>query len=194
MYNKLTILILALMLYGCLENKSREIVIIDESFNQEAIITKNTSTDIKTDTSTDTNKKNNKVSVNNKKQTIDEPSANSSWHNPVKASVLKKYSPENGHFGITFATKPQQEVKSVRDGIVIYSNNENINDNIIIIKHSFGFYSYYHNNQAIYVNKKDKIKKGQLISLTGKNNLYFEIKKYSTTVDPLKYIQINDKF
>ena len=59
---------------------------------------------------------------------------------------------------------------------------------MIIIKHAFGFYSTYTQNQEYYVREGDHIVKGELIAKTGKKPFYFEMKKYSDTINPLKYL------
>lgn len=187
MRNTLIILILSLILYGCSDNKSRQIVVIDKSFNKEILIKDKSPNKGKKPQQENNTTKTNKQITNNH---ITNKSTNNMWHKPVQAKILKKYSLANNHLGLTFATKPDQEIKNVRNGVVLHISNEIKNqDNIIIIKHSFGFYSLYKYNKTIYVNEKDEVKKGQLIALTGENNLYFEIKKYSQAVNPLKYIE-----
>ena len=59
---------------------------------------------------------------------------------------------------------------------------------MIIIKHAYGFYSIYNQNQEIYVSEGDSIKKGQVISITGNKPFYFEMKKYEEPINPLKYL------
>jgi lipoprotein NlpD len=60
---------------------------------------------------------------------------------------------------------------------------------MIIIKHPLGFYSTYTQNQSLKVKHGDKIKKGQVIALTGKGDFYFEMKKFETPINPLKYLK-----
>jgi lipoprotein NlpD len=60
---------------------------------------------------------------------------------------------------------------------------------MIIIKHPLGFYSTYTQNQSLKVKNGDKIKKGQVIALTGKGDFYFEMKKFETPINPLKYLK-----
>jgi lipoprotein NlpD len=59
---------------------------------------------------------------------------------------------------------------------------------MIIIKHSYGFYSIYNQNQELLVSEGDSIEKGQLIALTGDKPFYFEMKKYEEPINPLKYL------
>jgi lipoprotein NlpD len=39
-------------------------------------------------------------------------------------------------------------------------------------------------NQTLQVQSGDKVKKGQVIATTGKNNFYFEMKKFETPINP----------
>jgi lipoprotein NlpD len=81
-------------------------------------------------------------------------------------------------------------VRAVKDGMVVYSGNKNKkNGKTIIIKHALGFYSSYMQNQTLQVQSGDKVKKGQVIATTGKNNFYFEMKKFETPINPIKYLK-----
>jgi lipoprotein NlpD len=44
-------------------------------------------------------------------------------------------------------------------------------------------------NQTLQVQSGDKVKKGQVIATTGKNNFYFEMKKFETPINPIKYLK-----
>ena len=59
---------------------------------------------------------------------------------------------------------------------------------MIIIKHAYGFYSIYNQNQSLLVSEGDVIEKGQLIAITGIKPFYFEMKKYEEPINPLKYL------
>jgi len=111
-----------------------------------------------------------------------------SWSVPVAGKVIKTFSKK--HTGLTFNTKPGQDVRAIRDGIVVYSGDKiKSYGKMIIIKHPLGFYSTYTQNQSLEVKYGDKIKKGQVIALTSKDNFYFEMKKFETPINPLKYLK-----
>ena len=108
---------------------------------------------------------------------------------PVDSSILKNYSEKDGHFGLTYNNSSGQEVRAVRKGEVVYSGDRMASyGKMIIIKHSYGFYSIYNQNQELLVSEGDTIEKGQLIALTGDKPFYFEMKKYEEPINPLKYL------
>ena len=82
-----------------------------------------------------------------------------------------------------------QDVRAVRKGEVVYSGDKMTSyGKMIIIKHAYGFYSIYNQNQEIYVSEGDSIEKGQVIAITGNKPFYFEMKKYEEPINPLKYL------
>jgi len=116
-------------------------------------------------------------------------SDNKNWSLPVDAEILKKFSLENNHPGLTYDNLLGQDVRAVRKGEVVYSGDKMTSyGKMIIIKHAYGFYSIYNQNQEIYVSEGDSIEKGQVIAITGNKPFYFEMKKYEEPINPLKYL------
>ena len=164
MNTKLINLLLLIFLSGCLTNQPGQVTVEEKSFN---VI------DVK---SSKTSSKSSKTNVKD-------------WSLPVDASILKNYSEKDGHFGLTYNNSSGQEVRAVRKGEVVYSGDRMASyGKMIIIKHSYGFYSIYNQNQELLVSEGDTIEKGQLIALTGDKPFYFEMKKYEEPINPLKYL------
>jgi len=116
-------------------------------------------------------------------------SNNKNWSLPVDAEILKKFSIENNHPGLTYDNVLGQDVRAVRKGEVVYSGDKMTSyGKMIIIKLAYGFYSIYNQNQEIYVSEGDSIEKGQVIAITGNKPFYFEMKKYEEPINPLKYL------
>ena len=116
-------------------------------------------------------------------------SDNKNWSLPVDAEILKKFSIENNHPGLTYDNVLGQDVRAVRKGEVVYSGDKMASyGKMIIIKHAYGFYSIYNQNQEIYVSEGDSVEKGQVIAITGNKQFYFEMKKYEEPINPLKYL------
>ena len=165
MNTKLINLLLLIFLSSCLTNQPGQVTVEEKSFN---VI------DVK---SSKTSSKSSKINI--KKD----------WSLPVDASILKNYSEKDGHFGLTYNNSSGQEVRAVRKGEVVYSGDMMASyGKMIIIKHSYGFYSIYNQNQELLVSEGDTIEKGQLIALTGDKPFYFEMKKYEEPINPLKYL------
>jgi len=152
------ILFLSLILSGCLTNEPGQVTVVEKSFNKVF--------------------DDNQVASNNK-----------NWSLPVDAEILKKFSIENNHPGLTYNNVLGQDVRAVRKGEVVYSGDKMTSyGKMIIIKHAYGFYSIYNQNQEIYVSEGDSIEKGQVIAITGNKPFYFEMKKYEEPINPLKYL------
>ena len=164
MSTKYLILFLSLILSGCLANDPSQVTVVEKSFNK--ILDDNQ------------NNAKGKVASNNK-----------NWSLPVAAEILKKFSIENNHPGLTYDNVLGQDVRAVRKGEVVYSGDKMTSyGKMIIIKHAYGFYSIYNQNQEIYVSEGDSIEKGQVIAITGNKPFYFEMKKYEEPINPLKYL------
>ena len=163
MHTRNLTLALCLLLSGCLTNDPGQVTVVDKSFNisNSDLSTKVIASDSNTD----------------------------SWVWPVKAKTLKDFSEKDKHLGLTFDTQAGQEVYAIRAGTVVYSGDKLKSlGKMVIIKHAFGFYSTYTQNQEYYVREGDHVEKGELIAKTGKKLFYFEMKKYSDTINPLKYL------
>ncbi len=158
------ILFLSLILSGCLINEPGQVTVVEKSFNKVL----------------DDNQNNSKAKA---------ASDNKNWSLPVDAEILKKFSIENNHPGLTYDNVLGQDVRAVRKGEVVYSGDKMTSyGKMIIIKHAYGFYSIYNQNQEIYVSEGDSIEKGQVIAITGNKPFYFEMKKYEEPINPLKYL------
>ena len=158
------ILFLSLILSACLINEPGQVTVVEKSFNKVL----------------DDNQNNSKAKA---------ASDNKNWSLPVDAEILKKFSIENNHPGLTYDNVLGQDVRAVRKGEVVYSGDKMTSyGKMIIIKHAYGFYSIYNQNQEIYVSEGDSIEKGQVIAVTGNKPFYFEMKKYEEPINPLKYL------
>ena len=164
MYTKFLILFLFLILSGCLTNAPGQVTVVEKSFNKVLDDKQNSS----------------KVKLAND---------NKNWSLPVAAKILKKFSIENNHPGLTYDNLLGQDVRAVRKGEVVYSGDKMTSyGKMIIIKHAYGFYSIYNQNQELLVREGDTIEKGELIAITGDKPFYFEMKKYEEPINPLKYL------
>ena len=162
---KLISLVIIACLSGCLTNQPGQVIVEEKSFNLVESSTQGNNTQSK--------------KTNIKKN----------WSLPVDSPILKNYSEKDSHFGLTFDNTSGQEVRSVRKGEVVYSGDRMTSyGKMIIIKHAYGFYSIYNQNQELLVSEGDIIEKGQLIAITGDKPFYFEMKKYEEPINPLKYL------
>jgi murein DD-endopeptidase MepM/ murein hydrolase activator NlpD len=117
---------------------------------------------------------------------------------PVRGKVIAGYGAKtNGksNDGINLAVPEGTPVKAAEDGIVAYSGNELKGyGNLVLIRHSNGFVTAYAHASELLVKRGDTIKRGQVIAKSGQSGevgspqLHFEIRKGSTPVDPLQFL------
>ncbi|HIG89158.1 M23 family metallopeptidase [Candidatus Thioglobus sp.] len=173
--NLFGIIAISIALSGCFSSAKKEVIIVEKSFNQQNI----SETPWTEET---TSYKKTKQKSGNKKKT------RKSWSIPVNAKVIKTFSKSQS--GLTFDTKTGQQVRAIREGKVVYSGDKmKSHGKMIIIKHPLGFYSSYTQNKTLKVADGDKVNKGQIIAITGKTPFYFEMKKFSEPINPLKYLK-----
>jgi murein DD-endopeptidase MepM/ murein hydrolase activator NlpD len=117
---------------------------------------------------------------------------------PVRGKVIAGYGAKtNGksNDGINLAVPEGTPVKAAEDGVVAYSGNELKGyGNLILIRHSNGYVTAYAHASELLVKRGDTIKRGQVIAKSGQSGevgspqLHFEIRKGSTPVDPLQFL------
>jgi murein DD-endopeptidase MepM/ murein hydrolase activator NlpD len=98
------------------------------------------------------------------------------------------------HTGVDFRAKMNTEIISSNDGIVVIANDRFYAGKSVVIDHGQGVYSCYYHLNKILVKKDDKIKRGQLLGLSGKTgrvtgaHLHFAIKVNAHNINPLNFI------
>jgi murein DD-endopeptidase MepM/ murein hydrolase activator NlpD len=117
---------------------------------------------------------------------------------PVRGKVITTYgSKTNGkaNDGINVAVPEGTPVKAAEDGVVAYSGNELKGyGNLVLVRHSNGYVTAYAHASELLVKRGDTIKRGQVIAKSGQSGevgspqLHFEIRKGSSPVDPLQFL------
>ena len=120
--------------------------------------------------------------------------------NPVRLDCIRVSSygsKTNGksNDGINLAVPEGTPVKAAEDGVVAYSGNELKGyGNLVLVRHSNGYVTAYAHTSEIMVKRGDTIKRGQVIAKSGQTGevgspqLHFEIRKGSSAVDPLQFL------
>lgn len=99
------------------------------------------------------------------------------------------------HKGIDIKAKNGTPVLASEDGLVLVAEMKDSWGNLVVVKHSEGFETWYAHLQGFNTQKKKQVKKGEIIGYigeTGKStgaHLHFEIKKDNQQVDPLDYLK-----
>src|SRR5258705_1632307 len=117
---------------------------------------------------------------------------------PVRGKVITSYGAKtNGkaNDGINLAGPEGPPVKAAEDGVVAYSGNELKGyGNLVLVRHSNGYVTAYAHASELLVKRGDPIKRGQIIAKSGQSGevgspqLHFEIRKGSSPVDPLQFL------
>jgi murein DD-endopeptidase MepM/ murein hydrolase activator NlpD len=117
---------------------------------------------------------------------------------PARGKVITSYGAKtNGkaNDGINLAVPEGTPVKAAEDGVVAYSGNELKGyGNLVLIRHSNGYVTAYAHASELLVKRGDTIKRGQVIAKSGQSGevgspqLHFEIRRGSSPVDPLQFL------
>jgi murein DD-endopeptidase MepM/ murein hydrolase activator NlpD len=117
---------------------------------------------------------------------------------PVRGKVITSYGAKtNGkaNDGINLAVPEGTPIKAAEDGVVAYSGNELKGyGNLVLIRHANGYVTAYAHASELLVKRGDTIKRGQIIAKSGQSGevgspqLHFEIRKGSSPVDPLQFL------
>ena len=109
----------------------------------------------------------------------------------VYNSKFKSY-----HSGIDFKANIRTPIIASNDGIVKLNKNRFYAGNSIIIDHGQGIFTCYFHLNKIFVKKGEKVKKGQIIGLSGKTgrvtgpHLHFATRIHGIIVEPKKLFTI----
>ena len=117
---------------------------------------------------------------------------------PVRGKVITRYGAKtNGkaNEGINLSVPEGTPVRAAEDGVVGYSGNElKSYGNLVLVRHSNGYVTAYAHASEVLVKRGDAIKRGQIIAKSGQSGevgspqLHFEIRKGSSPVDPLQFL------
>ncbi len=117
---------------------------------------------------------------------------------PVRGRIISGFGPKPGgqaNAGINIAVPEGTPVKAAEEGVVVYANNElKTYGNLLLIRHADGYVTAYAHLSEILVKHGDTVKRGQVVAKAGQTGdvsspqLHFEIRKRSTAVDPIPYL------
>jgi murein DD-endopeptidase MepM/ murein hydrolase activator NlpD len=118
---------------------------------------------------------------------------------PVRGRVIASFGPKTSggqNDGINVAVPEGTPIKASEDGVVAYAGNElKTYGNLVLVRHSNGYVTAYAHASEILVKRDDPIKRGQVIAKSGQSGsvsapqLHFEIRKGSSPVDPLPFLE-----
>lgn len=117
---------------------------------------------------------------------------------PVRGRVINGFGPKTAgaqNDGINVAVPEGTPIKAAEDGVVAYAGNElKSYGNLVLIRHANGYVTAYAHASEILVKRDEPIKRGQVIAKAGQTGsvtapqLHFEVRKGSSPVDPMPYL------
>jgi len=117
---------------------------------------------------------------------------------PVRGRVITAFGPKPSgqqNDGINVAVPEGTPIKASEDGVVAYAGNElKTYGNLVLVRHANGYVTAYAHASEILVKRDDPVKRGQVIGKAGQTGsvsapqLHFEIRKGSTPVDPMPFL------
>jgi len=117
---------------------------------------------------------------------------------PVQGRIVSGFgekAKDNRNEGIDISVPEGTAVKAAENGVVIYAGEEiSSYGKLILIRHADGWVSAYAHNRDFEVKKGDNVRRGQIISRSGKTGgadrpkLHFELRKNSVPVNPTDHL------
>jgi murein DD-endopeptidase MepM/ murein hydrolase activator NlpD len=117
---------------------------------------------------------------------------------PVRGRIITAFGPKPSgqqNDGINVAVPEGTPIKAAEDGVVAYAGNElKTYGNLVLVRHSNGYVTAYAHASEILVKRDDVVKRGQIIAKAGETGsvsapqLHFEVRKGSTPIDPVPFL------
>ena len=117
---------------------------------------------------------------------------------PIEGRVISRFGSKPGGMhndGINIAVPVGSEVRAAQNGVVAYAGNELRGyGNLVLIRHKDGWMTAYAHNDSLLVGKGDVVRRGQVISRSGKSGrvsrpqAHFEIRRDGKPQDPLRLL------
>ncbi len=99
------------------------------------------------------------------------------------------------HHGVDIAAMEGTPVKSTANGIVVYAGRTKGCGNFVVIKHGYGYTTFYAHLRRYIVRIGQWVKRGQIIGYVGHTGLatgshvHYEVWKHKRRVNPLPYLR-----
>lgn len=123
------------------------------------------------------------------------PVGSGSFFNPVKGVITDSFSLEKTLLGIDIVGKPNEIIKSIQDGIVVFTDWTAEGGYVLLIQHPADYISVYKHNSALLKQQGSLVKAGEPIAIIGNSgeqstgpHLHFELWYRGNAVNPTDYL------
>ena len=120
------------------------------------------------------------------------------FFSPVSGHISQKFDPLKKHFAVDIVAKENEPVKSVADGVVIFSEWSSDTGYVIILEHKQGYLSEYKHNESLNITQGDIVQAGDIIGTVGNTgeyttgyHLHFELWNDGYPLDPVNFINFS---
>jgi len=120
------------------------------------------------------------------------------FHWPASGKILVRFGAQRGGdkaHGIAIAVPENTPIRCADDGVVIYAGNGlKTFGNLVLVRHANTYVTTYAHAKELNVERGDQVKRGDVLGSSGRTGdvstpqVYFEIRKDSTPVDPLRLL------
>ena len=120
------------------------------------------------------------------------------FFSPVSGYISQEFDSSKKHFAIDVVANGNDPVRSVADGVVIFSEWSSDTGYVIIIEHKQGYLSVYKHNESLNKVQGDIVKAGEIIATVGDTgeystgyHLHFELWNDGYPLDPQNFINFS---
>ncbi|OUW66920.1 MAG: hypothetical protein CBD60_00480 [Flavobacteriaceae bacterium TMED200] len=120
------------------------------------------------------------------------------FFSPVLGYISQKFDPSKKHFAIDVVAKQNEPVRSIADGVVIFSEWSLDTGYVIILEHKQGYLSVYKHNESLNNMQGDIVRAGDIIGTVGNtgeystgHHLHFELWNDGYPLDPQDFIDFS---
>lgn len=114
---------------------------------------------------------------------------------PINGIVTQSFDQHSKHYGVDVVSKENEVIKSVLDGVVVFSSWTSEAGHVIAVQHEHNFLSVYKHNSMLLKEQGDMVVFGDPIAIIGNSgkfssgpHLHFELWHNNRAVNPEKYI------
>ena len=114
---------------------------------------------------------------------------------PVSGQISQRFNPSIKHYAVDIVAKENEPVRSVADGVVIFSEWSIDTGYVIILEHNKGYLSVYKHNESLNNFQGDIVQRGDIIGTVGNTgeystgyHLHFELWNNGYPLNPEDFI------
>jgi murein DD-endopeptidase MepM/ murein hydrolase activator NlpD len=114
---------------------------------------------------------------------------------PIEGMISSSFNEDDGHFGIDIVAAEESIIKSIYNGMVVFSDWTIENGHVLVIQHDNDYLSVYKHNSQLLRKNGNFVQPGDPIAVIGNTgthstgtHLHFELWHKGNAVDPEEYI------